>query len=50
MYDGELKDIRECTARWGAKVTGRQGEYVRKAAELRQGIATIKELLAKLSR
>jgi len=49
VYDGELKDMREYTARWGAEVTGPQGEYVRKAADLRRGIATIKDVLAKLS-
>lgn len=50
VYDGQLKEMRDYTARWGAKVTGPQGEYVRKAAELRRGIATIKEVLAKIAR
>jgi len=49
VYDDQLKDMRDYTGRWGAKVTGPQGEYVRKAAELRRGIATIKDVLAKLS-
>jgi hypothetical protein len=50
VYDGQLREMRDYSGRWGAKVTGPQGEYVRKAGELRRGIATIKGVLAKASR
>jgi hypothetical protein len=49
FYDGQLREIRDYAGRWNAEVTGPQGEYAAKAADLRRGIATIKEVLAKAS-
>lgn len=49
FYDGQLREMRDYAGRWNGEITGSQGEYAAKAADLRRGIATVKQLLAKTS-
>jgi hypothetical protein len=49
FYDGQLREMRAFAGRWNGEISGPQGDYVAKAADLRRGIATVKQLLAKTS-
>jgi hypothetical protein len=49
FYDGQLQEMRDFAGRWNGEISGPQGDYATKAADLRRGVATIKQVLAKSS-
>lgn len=49
FYDGQLREMRDFAGLWNGEISGPQGDYTTKAADLRRGIATVKQLLARSS-